>query len=605
MDKIDKIALGSEIENFISDNEQMEVEVSPGVTYYLRDVIENSNRLWNARFQSGDTEQSGFVRIFTRKMWVVYRTLVMGSDLDMKHLNIRSLNGIKVKLVSFLKMCFVSHLNREFFGELMDKIMSEMCWFGTSIVKRYEGTVGTVDLRNYITESSIENPQERRHLEMCYYTYDRVLANKEEWKENWEDIQRVWEQMKKNNESKFKILEFWTWGEVDGKIRKICAKALDNTLTKDFHNVNDWKPYIVLDAFTTPYQKRRKSKLLREKLGDKEDMFPYEQFDLFKAFGRSIAFGCGELLAGVEEMYDELFNEKRKMDKKARNGNYVHTGIIGNDGAITQLLQESISNLVEGGVVTLYPGEQIAPLPVDTRNSDFQIMEEKIYELMRQIIGVTSQGTGEEAPASTSATQASINQQNANTVFDYVRERMYHGMKRLFNNGYAEDIINELEEAEVISIIGDPKMLQEMDKEHIDMIMNEWAFKVEQITGQFPSEEEYEAEKERLTMDVKNLGDTRFPEFKKEIIKGMEYMFDFEITGEAFDTKLRSDALIAMKNDPTSTKSKSKIEDELLSLQGLTPSNYDKSPEELKKEEEMRNQQLMAESGMLQAPAQM
>jgi hypothetical protein len=262
MANLDKQALGKEIEDFISSEELMTVEVSPGVTYYLRDVINNSYRLWNARFTNGAEEISGFVRVFTRKMWVVYRTLVMGSDLDMKHLNIRSLNGVKVKLVSFLKMCFISHLNREFFGELMDKIMSEMCWFGTSIVKRYEGTIGTVDLRNYITEPNIENPQERRHLEMCYYSYDRVLANKEEWKENWDSVEAVWKQMQKDGESKFKIIEYWTFAEVDGKVRKVCVKALDNTGTKDtFHDVNDWHPYITLDAFTTPYQKKRKSKV--------------------------------------------------------------------------------------------------------------------------------------------------------------------------------------------------------------------------------------------------------------------------------------------------------------------------------------------------------
>jgi hypothetical protein len=46
-----------------------------------------------------------------------------------------------------------------------------------------------------------------------------------------------------------------------------------------------------------------------------------------------------------------------------------------------------------------------------------------------------------------------------------------------------------------------------------------------------------------------------------------------------------------MKNDPTSTKSKQKIEDELLALQGLVPANYDKSPEEIAQQQALMQQE--------------
>jgi hypothetical protein len=286
-------------------------------------------------------------------MWVVYRTLIQGSDLDMKHLNIRSTNGVKFNLVAFLRLMFVSYLTRSYFGELLDKIMAEMCWHGTCIVKRYDGTADTVDLRYYITEPNIQNPQERRHLEMLYYSYDKMLSYKDDWKDNWDAVETVWEQLQKAGQSQFKVLEFWTFANVDGKVRKVCVKALDNTVneTESLHDTDDWVPYIVLDTFTTPYNKRRLSKRMREKLGEKEDMFPYEQFDLFKLQGRTLAMGCAELLRGCEEMYDENFNLKRKMNRKATNGNYIHTGAIGADGKLTQLTQDFISNLTEGGVV--------------------------------------------------------------------------------------------------------------------------------------------------------------------------------------------------------------------------------------------------------------
>lgn len=596
----------SEVEQFITDNDDMEVEVSPGVSYSMRELINKLYRLYNAQFESNPIEPSGFKNIFFRKMWVVYRTLIQGSDLDLKHFNIRSLNGVKVRLVAMLRTMFTSHLSRTFFNEFVDKVMAEMCWFGTSIVKRFNGTVDTVDLRNYITEMNIQDPQERKHAEMCYYTYDEVMANQEDWKENWEDVVNVWEAMKKEGESKFKILEFWTWGKLEekGEVHKICIKYLDNTITRkdEFHDTDSWSPYIELERFKTPYKRLRTSKRMAKKLGKYEEIFPYEQFDLFKVFGRAIAMGCGELLEGVQEVYNEMFNEKRKLTRKALMGVTIHTAVQGVNG-LTQLTQDFISNLTTGSVVTLAPGEELRQEQIDAKGSDFDLMENKIYELMRQIIGITAQGTGEEMPASTSATQASINQQVANTVFDFTRERIHHGMKRLFNNGYAQDIIDELDEEEAVVIVGDPTMLEEFDKHLIDNAINKWALDTKNATGMYPLPEEIEMNREQLHAQLMEMGDMRFPKFKKALLKDMEWMVEFDMTAEAFDTKLRSDALIAMKNDPTSTKSKAKLEDELLSLQGLNPRAYDKSAEEKAEEEAMKQANMLNQAGAVQAPA--
>jgi len=580
----------SDIEQFISDNEEMSVEVSPGVSYNLRDVINENYRLFNAKFSSGEQEESGFTRIFMRKIWVVYRTLIQGSDIDLKNLNVRPLNGVKIKLAAIFKMATISHLKRTFFGEFLDDVLSFMCWHGSAITKRVDGEVVNVDLRNYITEANISKPQDRRHCELVYYSYDEMQSNKEAWKDNWDDVETNWEAMQKEGESQFKVLEFWTWGTIKGKdVKKICIKYLDNTITQKESFNDDWEPYVELERFKTPYSRKRTSKRIAKKLGEMEELFPYEQFDLFKVPGRALAMGCGELLSGTSELYNELYTNKRKLDLKALTGITVHNAVQG-VGGLSELTQDFITNLTTGSVITLSPGETIQQLPVDAKGADFNLMEEKIYELMRQIIGITSVGTGEEAPASTSATQASINQQVANTVFDFTRERMQHGITRLFNNGYSDDILDELDEKELVAIVGDPAQLQEIDKYLVDEAMNKWALEVKNTTGMYPGEEQFAQVKEQVHASLMEQGDMRFPAFKKQMLKDMDYLFEFSVTQEGFDYKIRSDALIAMKNDPTSTKSKQKIEDELLQMQGLNPSDYAKTPEEIAQQQAMMQQ---------------
>lgn len=594
----------SEVEKFISDNEDMQVHPSETVSYSLRELNNRSHELYNGQHRV-EYEENGWRNIMTRKMWVVYRTLIQGSDLDMKNFNVRSTNGVKFKMASFLRLLFISHLSRTFFGEFIDKVMSEMCWFGTSLVKRFDGTVDTVDLRNYITEPNIQNPQDRRHLELVYYSYDEVLSHQEDWSEHWEDIETVWDKMQKEGESQFKILEFWTWDTINGKQHKVCKKFLDNTITEShdsFYSVDDWTPYIELETFITPYKKRRTSKRMRDKLGEYEEMFPYEQFDLYKVPGRWQAMGCGELLEGVQYVYDSMFNTTRKNWAKASMGITIHNAVAADQG-LTQLTQDFLSNLTTGDVISLAPGEAINQLPVETRMQEFILFEERLYELMRQIIGVTAQGTGEEMPASTSATQAAINQQVANTVYDFVRERMQHGIKRLFNNGYKEDVVQEMDEADMVAIVGDPRQLQELDNNVIDVAIRDWVIKEHKRTGLLPTVEFIQENALRLANELKEQGDTRFPEMKKELLKEMEWMVEFDITQEAYDAQARTQALMMLKADPTTDKSKSKIEDEILVLQGLNPSDYAKSPDEIQQEQAMQQamlQQQAQEQGLMQ-----
>ena len=77
-------------------------------------------------------------------------------------------------------------------------------------------------------------------------------------------------------------------------------------------------------------------------------------------------------------------------------------------------------------------GEDIQRLVIDTKTSEFIANVDKLYELMRLIMGVTAQGTGEEMPGSTSATGIKANFASQQTTYDFVRERMHHFITTMF-----------------------------------------------------------------------------------------------------------------------------------------------------------------------------
>jgi len=590
-----------DIKQFIADNENMEVEVSPGVSYNQRDVINESYRLYNSKYQES-LDSSGLEKIFYNIIWVIYRTIIMASDIDLKDMQMRSLNGKMIPVLQLLKMAVRSHLNKTKFGMFIDDAMQQMVWFGSSVSKRVNGSVEIVDLRNYITQPHIKDPQNRSHAESIFYTYDQMMVFKEDFKDNWKEIEDLWEQMQEKGENLFKIVEFWTWEEIYKKVHKVCKKHLDREDYKpdDYRGTEDWSPYLLLDTFITPYKRKRKSKKDIKKLGEMEEVFPYEQVDFFDCPGRWIGMGCGELLAGVEEHYNEQYNLKRKKDILDLRGIFVHKYT----NSSNSLTQNFLDNLETGDVLSMDVGEDIQRLVIDTKTNEFITTVDKLYELARLIMGIQAVAAGEDLPSST-ATEAVINKQIQQTTYDFVREQMHHFLVGLFSNGYFEDIINEITEKEIIAISGDPKELQELDKMFVDNLVNAEFARIKDETGMYPGEEEYKALKDKLMSDHKAHGDMRFPELKKELIKGLEYFIEFYVTNEGFDKNIKVQNLTALKNDPSFTGSREAVDDEILELMDLNPARYEKSMEEKTREVEAMRERAMAEAAGVNAPQPM
>ena len=582
----------SEVRQFIANYKDGQVQVSDKVSYELRSTIEESYRLFNSKFED-DKDASGLKKIFYNIAWVIYRTILYASDVDMKHLNFRSLNGKGIKTLVLLKLAFKSFLKQIFFGKKIDEIMAYMIWFGSAISKRVDGDIFLVDLRNYITEPHIKNPQERRHAEAVYYSIDQIRSHQKDWK-NWDTIEKFLEIMDREGISKARVIEFWTFEE--GK--KVCKKYLDMTEVdpKQLQTPEDWDAYVEVDNFPTPYRKKRALKRLRKTLGEYEDLFPYEQVDFMDVPGRYLGFGVAELLAGLLTHYNEKWNLYRKKDILDLRGIFVHKRTDTSDS----MTQEFLDNLETGDVLSMDVGEDLQRLIIDTKTGEFIASIDKIYELARLMLGVTAQGAGEELP-STTATQALVNKQAQQTTYDYVREQMHHFLTRLFQNGYMREIIDQIDEEDIVSITGDPRQLAELDKHFVENLMNQWAIDYKNQTGMYPTAELYEQEFDRLMAAHEEHGDMRFVELKKSILKDIEFYVGFDLTNETIDRGVKIQNLLSMKQNTTlSTK---RIDDAILDLMDENPLQFEKTAEEKQAEMEAAQQQMMIEQGMGAIPA--
>jgi len=127
------------------------------------------------------------------------------------------------------------------------------------------------------------------------------------------------------------------------------------------------------------------------------------------------------------------------------------------------LTQEFLSNLDTGAILQVENDEDLTRLNMGSLVNDFLGSGDKIFELARQITGVTAQGTGEEIPSATTATIGMINQETAKSTYDIVNEQQDLFLRRLFEKFKIKSMLRDLTSKEFVEITGDPKDLVEME----------------------------------------------------------------------------------------------------------------------------------------------
>jgi hypothetical protein len=588
-----------EIKEYITEYEKGTVYVSPGVEYNLKDVIDDSYRLFNGKFEQ-PKDSNNLEKIFYNIGWILYRTLFYASNIDTKDMNMRSTNGQGIPLVALFRKAIISHLNRTRFGKFLEDLRSDVCAFGAGLVKIVDGQLRMTDLRNIVRPADITDVQDSGLVEKFYYTWDQMqtLYKGKVSAESWATIELVRAELKKLGRTDFTMYEFWNIFEFTKEDLKIseedqdfnikkkkvgshkgCCVYLDTTVLKpnEIKDAADWNPYVEIDKYITPHKRRRRTALLRKKYGEYEELYPYKQCNLMEVKGRWLPFGVFELIKGLQEHYNEKWYYYRKKDILDLKGIFKHKK--GNTGKSIE--QKYIDAMETGALIDLEGDEDIERLIIDTKTSQMLMDVDKLFEIARQVIGISPQGTGaEDMPADTPATVAVINKQTQQTTYDYVIEQLSHFLVELFEEFYIDQIIEEMDEEEYVSIVGDPTELKELQEAFVINLTNK-AVTNAMKKGLYADEATYNQLKQAIEQGLdKEQGDMRFPQIKKSLLKNIDYYLEFYVNNERFDKNVQIKNLLALLADPNFAGSREKIEMELLDLMGLDGKRYQKSEEE-------------------------
>jgi len=601
--------------SFIEAYDTGELQITDNISYKIKDVKNKNDEYFHGKFEN--PYDGSFKKIFYNIGFIIFRSIfqVIVKTLGTKDIQIRSLNGKGVEALALFRLAIKSYLNRIKFGTFLN----DLCYFlkdGTTYVKIVDGEPKIVNAHNIVVPPYGGSIQETGVAEKCIYSWGDMLSYKEDWKEHWSKIEELKKIMDKNQVRDFIVYEFWSQHEFDGKIHKGCIKFLDMSLTEPHdrqrtQQSTEWEPWFELDRFKTIHKKKRTSKRRRQKLGDYEELYPYKELHFIKVPGRTLAFSIFELISGIQEAYNRKMNLNDKKDILDLMGIFKHK----KSNTSPSVAQQLLDNIQSGKVIEMELDEDIERLMIDSKVADLLNNTERLFDIARQIVGVTAGGTGVDMPASTTATVGVLNKQTQQTTYDYAAEQVALFLTELFDDFYLETILDELDQEEINAIVGDAEELAELDQYFVSQMINRRMIAVKMATGMqgvflgeiedegemtieeiakqidpmqvvpVMNDEEYEMILQQFTQALAEKGDMRWADIKKSFLKNLNYSFEFYVNNESFDKNVKIQNLMSLRQNPN--MSGERIDMAILDLMGENSKHFMKTDEEKAQEQQM------------------
>jgi len=605
-----------EIKSFLDAHSLETVQITDKVKYNVRDIKEKVIRLRHAQFEEPlfpDKTRKKFYRVAFAVANLIYRN----TDLDTKDVQCNSTNGWGIKIMPLFKMALQWWMKVMKFGTFMNDVRQEIIDMGHVIIKVVNGKPQMCNPLNIIVPGHVNSLHDSGLVEATFLTFEQMEEHKDAWKDQWVKIEELKRQMDESGQIYFTVYEHWKFDEFKKKKQKGCIKYLDTGIIDDkvYTRPENWQPYEELERFPAP------DKFTDPLTGKERRGYPYVERGLIKLPGRYWRLGVYELLADLMEEYNDRMNRKSRLDQQTLTGVLLHK-LPSQRQKASKLTSEFLHMVDTGAVLDVESDEDLRRLDTQVI-PDFIAMIDKIFELMRIIIGATGQGSGEDMPANQPATNAVLNQKAAQTTYDVVIEEESLLFEELFQDFLMKVIIKQLCSKKIVPITGDPTALQELDNLLAETWLNN-AIADFQTTNGVPGylkkgkpfyfnysdpliyEQEYNQELQSILEELKSYGDMRLAEMADELFKQAEFSIKFNLNNEGMDKRATIQDLLTFRQIPDLTLSKSKLDEYMIDLSsGLDARRFQKSEQEKADEAKAAEVALAQKTGMMpNAPMQ-
>lgn len=463
-------------------------------------------------------------------------------------------------------------------SEELNSAIEEGAGWGNVVWKKTKEGYERVDIRNfYVINQTVKCLDETPVIERHQYTQTDLRAKQGIWdhiKETIEGCKNETYSATVETQGKITTIPYYEIYERNGEV---CLKDLKEVKGEPIKDGDDDKyvwAKIIVSAVKSGLGINVKYILFAEDLGNKTNKDIYEEYHRGRYKNRWWREGLIELLFDCQVRANQIGNQI------AQGLEWASKTIFASDDKL--IVQNILSDLANGDIIQ---ARSLRQIEVRMQGLDQLIADwNRNLETANEIANSREVVQGEATPGQPFRLGALLNQ-NANKLFDFIREKLAIPFSRIFEKWVIPQLIKELKTKEILRLTGNSDMLDRL----YDMIVDDWYIKNLLAIGPHDSNM------------AQGLKDQKLQELKKQpqlLMTGLEGVFeDYKpnvaviITGE--NSRLPEDlqtlaTFISLEQDPVR---RSYLLDLALSKKGFDVGGLPRStPQQLSPQSKVTNQ---------------
>lgn len=513
--------------------------ITDRVSFKMRELIRILRKNYYGIFDQPNDETTGLKKVWYPLTEINVEAVVKNIDIDQKDLEFISKTPEGYGITDITRAAVKDALDKMYFGQVLDDFERHLAIDGTAVWKTWEEQgkmrVEYVDLLNIYIDPTSPSIQDAYRFTERSLVDPIVIAGMDGWI-NTEGIGlNVTEGLPRtdplysnrgsmmSNVKEVDVYELW------GKIPK-------SLITGDKNDTEEVEGHLVVSGIDSPGKERcHLIELNTKKDTNGKVLKPYEEAWFTRVPNRWYGRGVAEKVLMLQTYANIMFNVRINRSRISQLGLFK---IRKGSGITPQML----SRLPSNGALTMSNMDDLEQLVVQEVGQSSYNDEEVINKLSERLTNAFDVVTGEQMPASTPATNAAIQNQNAKTGFSLIKDGIAGFLERWMDRHALPIISKELTAGQIVRISAD----EENFKSLVDQVV---LYKAEEAldksfeAGYIPSPQEMQQAIDDATRKMR--GSHMFVRLVEDCITEQLYT-RFTVGNEEVDINVNIQNLISM-----------------------------------------------------------
>ncbi len=443
-----------EIENYT----MKDVEISEGTRYSQYKLIRRLSMYDNQIYPKGKTDSQGNYKYWFDISTPRINSEIKNIDFDTKDIKIYS-EGRNDALPILLSNMYLSNwLYNNNKSEELNSDVEEFSAWGNVVWKKVNEGYETLDLKNfYVLNQTAECLEDTDVIERALLTQQDLREKAGIWENVPEVIQSCGNKFFANTVKSQDIESSTPYYEIFERNGEISLDQLKEIKGEQASDGDDEK-YVLAKVIVAGLQKGKSAKyvLFAEEISKK----PYLEAHRGRYKGRWFREGLREVLLDPQTRANEI-------------GNQIARGL---DWASKTIFRSADTLIVQNALTDLRSGDIIKSKDLQQIEIRMQGLDQLIADWNRnlQVADALANSyevvTGESMPASTPFRLGALQNQNANKLFDFLREKLSIAFECVIEEWVLPKVMRELRQKQVLEITGSDEHL----KAYQEVLVNAW-----------------------------------------------------------------------------------------------------------------------------------